>query len=172
MRLMLAAVLATSLLPVAATLKFDAPKDWVTKPASSTMRVAEFGLPKVAGDTEDATLTIFFFGATQGGNVQANIDRWIGQMSQPDGRQSKDVAKTSTLTSHGLKISMVDVTGTYVAEMSPGSTEHFNKPNFRQRAGYIDTPGGPYFVKLVGPEKTVAKWNDSFDAFLKTLRYE
>jgi hypothetical protein len=172
MRLLLAFTIASAIAALPATLKFDAPTGWVTKPASSTMRVAEFTLPKVAGDTEDATLTIFFFGASQGGNVQANIDRWIGQLSQPDGRASKDVAKTSSLTSHGLKISMVDVTGTYVAEVSPGSTDHFNKPNFRQRAGYIDTPGGPYFVKLVGPEKTVAKWNDSFDAFLKTLRYE
>src|SRR5262249_52453641 len=120
MRLMLAALLAFALAAPIATLKFDAPAEWVSKPASSTMGVAEFALPKVAGDSEDATLTIFFFGATQGGNVQANIDRWIGQMSQPDGRQSKDVAKTSSLTSHGLKISMVDVTGTYVAEVSPG----------------------------------------------------
>lgn len=172
MRLMLAATLAFTLTAPLATLKFDPPPEWVSKPPASSMRVAEFALPKTAGDSEDATLTIFFFGATQGGNVQANIDRWIGQMSQPDGRASKDVAKTSTMTSHGLKISMVDVTGTYVAEVSPGSTEHFNKPNFRQRAGYIDTPGGPYFVKLVGPEKTVAKWNDSFEGFLKTLRYE
>ena len=172
MRLILAATLACTFVAPFATLKFDPPHDWISKPPASSMRVAEFALPKAAGDSEDATLTIFFFGASQGGNVQDNIDRWIGQMSQPDGRQSKDVAKTSSLTSHGLKISLVDVTGTYVAEMSPGSTEHFNKPGFRQRAGYIDTPGGPYFVKLLGPEKTVAKWNDSFEAFLKTLRYE
>src|SRR5262249_43452353 len=153
MHLMFAAMLAFALTPPVATLKFDAPSDWVSKPPTSSMRLAEFALPKVGGDGEDATLTIFFFGATQGGNVQANIDRWIGQLSQPDGRASKDVAKTSSLTSHGLKITMVDVTGTYVAEVSPGSTEHFNKPGFRQRAGYIDTPGGPYFVKLIGPEK-------------------
>lgn len=169
---MLAATLAFTLASPLATLKFDAPAEWTSKPPSSTMRVAEFVLPKTAGDSEDATLTIFFFGATQGGDAQANIDRWIGQMSQPDGRASKDVARTSTMTSHGLKITLVDVTGTYVAEVSPGSADHFNKPGFRQRAGYIDTPGGPYFVKLVGPEKTVAKWNDSVDAFLKTLRYE
>src|SRR5262245_22322676 len=117
MRLMLAAMLGFALATPVATLKFDAPSDWVSKSPTSSMRLAEFALPKVAGDSEDATLTIFFFGATQGGNVQANIDRWIGQMSQPDGRASKDVAKTSSLTSHGLKISMVDVTGTYVAEV-------------------------------------------------------
>lgn len=155
-----------------ATLKFDAPTGWVSKAPSSTMRVAEWSLPKVAGDAEDADVTLYFFGATQGGNVQANLDRWIGQMSQPDGRASTDVAKTSTLISHGLKVTLVDVTGTYVAEVTPGSADHFNKPGFRQCAAVVETPGGPYFVKLTGPEKTVAKWQDSYTALLKSLRYE
>ena len=162
---------AISLLTVSpfATLKFDMPAGWTAEPPSSSMRIAEFTLPKVDGD---AQLTVFFFGATQGGSAQANIDRWIGQMTQPDGRASKDVAKTSTLTSHGLPISLVDVTGTYTAEVRPGSAEHFNKPGFRQCAGVVTTPGGPYFVKLTGPAKTVERWQESYLAFLKTLRYE
>ena len=153
-----------------AAIKFDAPAGWVSKTPSSTMRVAEFTLPKVGKDTEDATVTVFFFGG-QGGNVQANMDRWLGQMAQPDGKSSKDVAKTTTLTSaSGLKISMLDVSGTYVAEVSPGSTEKFNKPGFRQCAAYIDTPGGPYFAKLLGPAATVAKWYDSYVAYLKSAK--
>ena len=155
-----------------ATLKFDVPAGWTAEPPSSSMRIAEFTLAKVDGDAEDAKLTVFFFGATQGGSAQANIDRWIGQMTQPDGRATKDVAKTSALTSHGLPISLVDVTGTYTAEVRPGSAEHFNKPGFRQCAGVVTTPGGPYFVKLTGPAKTVERWQESYLAFLKTLRYE
>jgi hypothetical protein len=117
----------------AATLKFEAPAGWVSKPPASTMRVVEYTLPKVAPDTEDAALAVYFFGP-QAGTVQANLDRWIGQMTQPDGRASKDVARTSTFqTTSGLKVSLVDLTGTYVAEMSPGSADHFNKPGFRLR---------------------------------------
>jgi hypothetical protein len=136
------------------------------------MRVADFVLPKVASDTEDATLTLYFFGATQGGGVTANIDRWVGQMTQPDGKASKDVAKTSIMTSHGLKISLVDLPGTYVAETSPGATEHFNKPGFRLRAAVVETPGGPYYVKAIGPTATMAKWDVVITEFLMTLRYE
>jgi hypothetical protein len=157
---------------LAPTLKFDAPDGWVAKTPSSTMRVAEFALPRAATDAEDASLTVYFFGATQGGSVSANIDRWIGQMTQPDGKASKDVAKTSAMESHGLKISLVDLTGTYVAEMSPGATEHFNKPGFRLRAAVVETPGGPYYVKVIGPSATVAKWDPSVAQFLKSLRYE
>jgi hypothetical protein len=151
-------------------LKYDAPKEWISRPPASSMRVADFTLPKVAADREDASLTIYFFGAGQGGNVQANINRWVGQMAQPDGTPSAQVAKTTTLTANGLKITLVDVSGTYIAEVTPGSTERFNKPGFRQRAAVIETPEGPYFIKLVGPVATVARWDESFLAFLKTVR--
>ena len=46
---------------------------------------------------EDATFTLYFFGG-QGGSVQANLDRWVNQIAQPDGRTSKDVAKTAKPT--------------------------------------------------------------------------
>ena len=128
------------------------------------MRVAEFTLPKTTGDAEDATLGIFFFGG-QGGNVEANLERWIGQMTQPDGRPSKQVAKTTKFTSRGLAITLVDLSGTYVAEVTPGSSERFNKPGFRLRAAVIETKEGPYFVKLTGPEKTVARWDERVHDF-------
>lgn len=161
----------SAVMTLSAALKFDAPAGWVSKPPASSMRVAEFTLPKTTGDAEDATLGIFFFGG-QGGNVEANLERWIGQMTQPDGRPSKQVAKTTKFTSRGLAVTLVELSGTYVAEVTPGSSERFNKPGFRLRAAVIETKEGPYFVKLTGPEKTVARWDESFMTFLKSLRVE
>jgi hypothetical protein len=155
-----------------ASVKFDVPAGWKALPLSSSMRVADFNLAKVPGDSEDATTTLYFFGARQGGSVQANMDRWMGQLAQPDGRASKDVAKTSTLTSHGLKVSIVDVSGTYVAETAPGSGQNFNKPGFRQIAAVVETPGGNYYVKCTGPAKTVAKWEQSYMSLIRSLRWK
>jgi hypothetical protein len=73
---------------------------------------------------------------------------------------------------NGLKISEVDVTGTYVAEMSPGATEHFNYPGWRLRAAVVETPGGAYYLKLTGPAKTIAKWDKDYAGFVKSLKYE
>ena len=161
----------SAVMTLSAALKFDVPAGWVSKPPASSMRVAEFTLPKTTGDAEDATLGIFFFGG-QGGNVEANLERWISQMTQPDGRPSKQVAKTTKFTSRGLAITLVELSGTYVAEVTPGSSERFNKPGFRLRAAVIETKEGPYFVKLTGPEKTVARWDEAFMTFLKSLRVE
>ena len=159
--------------PAPATLKLTPQTGWVSKPSSSAMRVAEFTLPKVGTDPENATVTLYYFGG-QGGDVNANLDRWISQIVQPDGSPSKSVAKTSRFfpaaTGSGLEIVMVDVSGTYVAEVTPGSPEKFNKPGFRQCAAYIQTKSGPYFAKLVGPAATVAKWYDSYVDYLKSAR--
>jgi len=171
MSILLAASLGLLLQAPAPTLKYDLPQGWVSKTPASKMRLAEFVLPKADGDAEDATLVVTYFGG-QGGTVQANLDRWMGQMTQPDGRASKDLAKTSVLKTNDLTITILDLPGTFVAEVAPGSSEHFNKPGFHLRAAMIEGKGGPCFVRLIGPAKTVAKWDAQAQAFFKSLRLE
>jgi hypothetical protein len=153
-------------------LRFAAPADWVTEQPSSKMRAAQYKLPKAEGDKEDASLVIYYFGPSQGGSVSANINRWISQMQQPDGSAAKDKAKTETFTLNGLKVSTVDLEGTYTAEMSPGSSEHHNDPNYRLRAAVIETPKGSYYMKLIGPKKTVERWETSVDKFIKSFEFK
>ena len=154
-----------------AGLTFSTPDGWRQSAGGSAMRVAEFTLPKAGADAEDAAVIVYFFGSGQGGTVQANLDRWLTQMTQPDGRASKDVSKTTSFkTASGLAVTMLDLTGTYVAEVQPGSAERLNKPGFRLKAAVVETPGGPHFVRLVGPAATVAKWDAAFLAFLRSAR--
>jgi len=167
--LMTLAALAQTPAP-AGSLAFTAPEAWKPRPAASSMRVAEFVVPKAAGDSEDGETIIYYFGARGGGGAEANIDRWIGQMKQPDGTPSKDKAVRDEQTVNGLKVSTVDVSGTYVAEMSPGSTEHYNKPGFRLRAAVVETPRGPYYIKMTGPAKTIAAADADFKKLVESLR--
>jgi len=155
--------------PPAGGLSFTAPPAWQSRPAASAMRVAEFVVPRAPGDTEDAELIVYFFGGT-GGTVDANIDRWIAQMQQPDGSASKDKARRDAQTINGLKVTMVDVAGTYIAEVRPGATERHNKPDFRLRAAVIEAARGPYYVKMTGPAKTMAAADADFKKFLATVR--
>ena len=156
---------------VGGTLAYSPPAGWHTRPPASSMRVAEFVIPKTDGDPEDAELVVYYFGAGGGGGAEANIERWIGQMQQPDGTASTSVAKRGTEVTQGLKISMVDVSGTYVAEMSPGAAERFNKPNFRLRAAVVETPNGPYYIKMTGPAKTMAAADAAYARFMSSLHF-
>jgi hypothetical protein len=155
----------------AAGLTFTTPDGWQKVPTSSSMRIADFSLPRGAGDVEDAELVLYYFSGG-GGGVDANLQRWLGQMQQPDGRPSSLKARKQTRKVNGLDVTLLDVSGTYVAELSPGVSVRHNKPNFRLRAGVIQTPRGPYYIKLTGPKKTVAKWTRSFDQFVASLRFE
>ena len=152
-------------------LRFTAPEGWVKEQPASAMRVAQYKLPRADGDNEDGSLVVYFFGATQGGAIQANIDRWISQIQQPDASSSKDKAKTETTTINGLKVTTVDVTGTYTAEMAPGSGTFHNDANYRLRAAVIETPKGNYFLKLVGPAKTMGRWDQSVTVFVKSFEF-
>ncbi|HYX28585.1 MAG TPA: hypothetical protein VE863_08465 [Pyrinomonadaceae bacterium] len=156
----------------AGELRFKAPDGWTTEKPSSNMRVAQYKLPKSEDDKEDASLVLYYFGENAGGGTQANIDRWIGQMQQVDGSDSKSKAKTDTMTVNGLKVTTVDVTGIYTAEMAPGSGSFHNDDNYRLRAAVIETPKGNYFVKLAGPAKTVARWDQSYNDYLKSFEFK
>lgn len=153
-------------------LRYKVPAGWVTEKPTSSMRVAQFKLPKAEGDPEDASLVLYFFGTGQGGSVSDNIDRWVGQMQQPDGSSSKDKAKTETLTVNGLKVTTVDVNGTYTAQMSPGSDAHHNNSDYRLRAAIVETPKGNYFAKLVGPAKTMGHWDQAFGDYVKSFEFK
>jgi hypothetical protein len=156
---------------LASGLTFTIPDGWQQSPPGSSMRVAELTLPRASGDTEDALLVVYYFGGS-GGSVDANMQRWIGQMEQADGKPSSAVAKKETRTVNGLALTLVDVSGTYVAETAPGSTRRNNKPHFRLRAGVVETPKGPYFIKLTGPERTLGRWDGAFNQFVSSFKFQ
>lgn len=158
--------------PANGELHFKAPDGWVTEKPTSAMRAAQYKLPKAEGDPEDASLVLYYFGANQGGSVQANVERWVNQIKQPDGSSSQDKAKTETMTINGLKVTTVDITGNYSAEMTPGAGDLQNKSNYRLRAAVIETPKGSYFPKLIGPANTVAKWDQAYNDYLKSFEFK
>jgi hypothetical protein len=147
------------------TLTFAKPAGWTERPPASSMRVAEFVVPKASGDSEDAELIVYYFGGG-GGSVEANLQRWTTQFQSP----TQPVRTSASV--NGLKLSSLEVGGTYVAEMRPGSTEHYNKPGFRMRATVVETPKGPYFIKLTGPANTVEKAGAAYDQFLQSLAFK
>lgn len=148
-------------------LRLRAPSGWSSEPVTSSMRVAQYRLPRAEGDAEDASLVVYYFGEGQGGSVDANLERWAGQMGQ-----TLEKAHKQTLAVNGLAVSLLDVTGTYAGDMAPVSGANQNKPNSRMRAAVIETLKGPYFLKLVGPVKTVGRWEQEFLSFVKSAEFK
>ncbi len=152
----------------AAGLRFEAPATWISEAPSSSMRLAQYRLPGLEGDPEDAELAVFYFGG-QGGSVQANVDRWIGQFSNLDGSPVTD-PRVSQRDANRVPLTIVDVRGTYHQSQGPMMAQTTAKENYRMLAVVAEGPAGPTFFKLTGPRPTVDHFEESFNSFLDTLR--
>ena len=140
-----------------------APKGWVVQQPSSSMRVAQYGLPGSAGG---ATLGIFFFGPGQGGSIEANIGRWQGQFTQGDGQPAQ--GRRWTRQVGDIEITGLDVSGTFSAGMGMGDTTP--QASYRMLGAIAVHRSGTVFFKMTGPVQTVEQWAASFDEFLGTLQ--
>ncbi len=148
-------------------INWKVPSGWKTD-APRPMRAATYKVPALKGDPEDAELAVFYFGEGQGGAVDANLARWYGQFEQPDGKKSQDVAKTKQETINNLKVTTVDLTGTYTASMGPMGPKT-NKPDFRLLGAIVEGPQGHVFFKMTGPKKTVQAAEKDFRKLLQSL---
>lgn len=145
------------------SLSLEAPAGWKRVQPRSGIVETEFSIPAEAGDEQAGRMTVM--GA--GGGVQANVDRWYGQFTQPDGSATKDKASTKTLKISGCTVTVVDVAGTY--KDSPGGPfaggRTVERPGYRMLAAIVepeDKDKGSYFLKFYGPAKTVEKHADGF----------
>jgi hypothetical protein len=152
-------------LPEGAGPKFTPLDGWSAEKPSSSMRVAQYVLPKAEGDTEDGTLVVFYFGGPAGG-VEANFERWMGLFEQPDGKATKDIAKTSKATIQNTQVHFLDVAGTFAGDTMSGGGQSSTKAGFAARYAILETSPGPFFVRLLGPQKTVDKYSKDFETFL------
>lgn len=143
-------------------LGFDMPEGWEEHPPTSGMRAAQAVIPGEAGPGE---MIVFYFGPGQGGEVDDNIDRWIGQVQQPEGATpERDSFQVGDLT-----VTHVTVHGTLMPSgMGSGPTEP--QPDSALMAAVVEGPGGPWFFKVTGPAATLDDEREAFLDMLHTVR--
>ena len=146
-----------------AGIRWSVPKRW-SELGAKPMRVATYGIPAAEGDQESAECAVYFFGAGQGGTVDQNVDRWVGQFENPStpSRSTKDV--------NGIAVTLVKVGGTYLGMEGMQSTD--KKQNYQLLGAIINAPQGWVFFKCTGPEKTVASAEAEFNAMTGSLSKE
>jgi hypothetical protein len=152
-------------------LSWDDPPGWRREQPSSQMRRAQYKVPHAGTDTADAELTVITFGGGMGGSNEANIARWLGQLEQPDGRQTADLAQRRSMTAAGLNVLIVEAPGRIRGGMAmPGAPAPPAFDRGRLLAAIVETPNGPWFFKLTGGDETVASARAGFEGMLRSLR--
>ncbi|MEX2113296.1 MAG: hypothetical protein WD845_08930 [Pirellulales bacterium] len=146
-------------------LRLLAPEDWQRKQPRTSIVEYEFTVPAAQGDTTDGRLTVM----SAGGGIDANIDRWYGQFTQPDGGSTRERAKIKKLNVGGEDVHLVDLSGTYKDQAGPlaPATE---RPKYRMLAAIIPSKGaGTYYLKFYGPERTVTAQEKAFVSMIEGL---
>jgi len=159
------AVLAES----AAGLRWTAPAGWKTAPAQP-MRAATYTIAPVSGDTANAECGVYFFGAGQGGSVEANLNRWKSQFHAPGGKPA--AARVAKRMAGGLTITTIDTSGEYSGIGGPVASAQRVVPGYRLLGAIVEGPGGNVFVKFTGPGKTIAANQQKFEQFLTSFQRE
>jgi hypothetical protein len=160
--------MSTSLLAESAGgLHWTAPAGWKAQ-AAQPMRAATYAVAAAPGDKTAAECGVYFFGAGQGGTVEANIERWKSQFHRPDGKPA--VAQVATHTVRGLKITMLDVTGDYSGLGGPIAPAQHAVSGYRLLGAIVENRGGNVFIKFTGPVSTIAANRQKFEQLLASFQ--
>ncbi len=151
-----------------AGMRWTMPAGWKYEGARP-MRAATYTVPAAPGDPETAECVVYFFGADQGGSVEANIDRWRDQFQQ-DGKPAP--ARVEKRTVHGLPVTMIDVSGEYSGMGGPTSARESVASGYRLLGAIIEGPGGKVFLKFAAPAKTVTANQQKFEQLLGSFEKE
>ncbi len=144
-------------------LAWTVPARW-TAQGERPMRIATYLVPMAKGDAEAGECAVFYFGPNQGGSVEDNIDRWVGQFENPSTPQR------TTQTVHGLSIARVKLHGAFLTPGGPNMESQGKKPDYQLLGAIVTGPKGAVFFKLTGPAKTVEAAVPEFDRMLGTIR--
>jgi hypothetical protein len=149
-------------------LQLTAPADWVRKQPQSSIVEHEFAVKASDGDTADGRVTVM----SAGGGIEANIDRWYGQFTQPDGGSTRDRAKLKQIKVAGEEVHLVDMSGTFKDQRGPAAPA-VERPKYRMLAAIIPIRSqGTYFVKFYGPQRTVSDHEKAFLTMIEGLEHK
>lgn len=142
------------------------PATWTKKTPSSSSRLAQFAVHG-ANPSDDAEVVAFFFGASQGPNVDANLTRWREQFSNPDG---SPVPETIARDSSGaFPLTIAEFRGTYRRGIGAGSADSV-RTGQTLVATIVETPHGTLYIQFFGPIATVAAHRAEFVRVVKELK--
>ena len=136
-------------------LAFDVPAGW-QRTGERPMRLVTYVLG--GGDTECYISPL----SGTGGGVEANLNRWLGQMSQ-EPMDAEAMAALPTITVLDQEVSVLETAGAFT------SMRGDSKPGYALIGVFVPSDDTSYSIKLIGPEEEVTANKAAFIAFCESL---
>lgn len=140
------------------------PVTWVWTAPSMQFRALQYAVPANGVNSPAAELVFSVFMGTDGGPLDANLDRWAQQFRSGDGAAPAERGQSEV---SGMKVWRIESKGDYM-----GMGAAAPRPGYMQLGAIVQAPGRNVFMKLVGPEATVESNRAAFEAMVAGLRPE
>lgn len=147
-------------------LTFKVPADWKSSPPSSQMRRAELKVDPIEGDSFSAELVVFAF-PDGAGTVDANVKRWQNQFKDKNGDPPK--VESKTVKGKNAEVTRVETSGHYFPTRFPGRPVEPDRPDARLLGAIVQGEKVAYFLKMIGPDKTMKKLSPAFDELIASI---
>jgi hypothetical protein len=149
-------------------LLWNDPPGFVRSNPKSPARAAEYVIPRVGSDPEDAECVVMTFGPHGGGSVEDNAKRWLDQF-----KPANPNPRRTTIDTNGMHATFVEVSGTFSGNMMPnaqGMAAPTSKPGWRLIGAILESPSGLWFFKMTGPDLTVRSAARQFEDMVRSAR--
>jgi hypothetical protein len=147
-------------------LTFEAPSTWKSSPPSSNLRRAQLKVEPVEGDDYPAELVVFAFPGGAG-SVDDNLKRWQRLFKDKDGNPPEIERKQ--VKGKNVDVTRAETAGHYYPAQFGGRPEP-DRPDARLLGAIVMGDEFSYYIRMVGPNKTMTKIRPVFDELLSTIK--
>jgi hypothetical protein len=148
-------------------LTFQAPAGWKLTTPTSAMRKAQFEIEPAKGDKTTTELAVFALPGGAGG-IDANVERWRSQFKDKDGNTPK--AEVTKVKGQNTDVTRVEISGHWFPPAFPGQPRLPDLPDARLLGAIVLTSETGYYLRMVGPEKTVASVRADFEKLATSIK--
>jgi hypothetical protein len=149
------------------SLKSRVPADWVEEKPDDTQSYKQYRLEPINDDEDYAQVTVRFLGKGKRDTAAEYVKSWKEMFLPPEGETMREAAKLLQLKVNGAAVTYLDVRGDYKGIPGDDTTP---RGNFRLLGVYLDTPKGPYIIRMFGPADTVKFYRDGFENWVKGFK--
>jgi hypothetical protein len=147
---------------------FETPKGWKSSTPATQMRTAQLTVEPIEGDDYPAELVVFTFRGGAG-SVEDNLKRWQRLFKDEAGNPPKIESKK--VQAKNVEVTQAETSGHYYPASFGGKKEP-DRPDARLLGVIVTGEKSSYYIRMVGPDKTMKKLKDDFDAMVKTIKLE
>ena len=142
---------------------FTAPPDWTAQPPSMAIFLGQWQIP-------DSGIANVSWMPNQGSTAQiaANVDRWLAQWEVPGSTPQESYVATSATGYYAEQRIVLKGTLTQTRQVGGGEP----RSDWMMVGVVLDTPRGPAFVKVLGPQASLEPQLDTLFELIGTMRLQ